>query len=85
MVETNLTLALLNFLLGGGISVVIGCRINALQPGLPVWQITPYALMLTGGLVSAFQPWMGHWPTGNQVFYSAAVFVYLVSTRPRPC
>lgn len=85
MVETKLAIALLNFCLGISISAVIGCRINALAPGLPFWRIAPYALMLTGGLVSAFQPWMGYWPTPHHVFYSAAVFIYLVSTRPITC
>ena len=85
MVEMKLAMAMLNLCLGISISAVIGCRINALPPGLPVWQIAPYALMLTGGLVSAFQPWMGHWPTPNQVFYSAVVFIYHVTQMPRHC
>lgn len=82
MVETKLAMALLNLIFGVGISVMIGCRINALPPGLATWRIAPHALMLTGGLVTAFQPWMGHWPAPNQVFYSAAVFIFLLSTRP---
>lgn len=83
MVETKLALALLNLCLSIGISVISFCRINDLPPGLPFRQIVPYALMLTGGLVSGLQPWMGYWPTPNQVFLCAAFFAYLISTRTR--
>lgn len=85
MVETKLAMALLNLCLGIGISAVFFYRINALPPGLPFWRTAPYALALSGGLAWGFQPWMGHWPTPNQVFYSAVVFIYLVTQRPRHC
>lgn len=85
MAEAKLVLALINLILGAGISVVAFCRLTECPTGLSVIKIAPYALMMSGGLASAFQPWMGHWPTPNQVFFSAAFFVYVLSTRPRTC
>lgn len=81
MAETNQVLALINFVLGIGISVMAFCRLASATPGSPITRVAPYALMLAGGLASACQPWMGYWPTPNNVFYSVAVFLYVYSTR----
>ena len=85
MAEAKLILAMCNLLLGVGISITAFCRLTACPPGLSPIKILPYALMLSGGLASALQPWMGYWPTPNQVFFSAAFFIYALSTRPRAC
>lgn len=85
MVETKLVLALANMFFGIGISVITFCRINALPQGFSVLRTVPYAMLLTGGLASALQPWMDYWPTPQQVFCSAAFFLYIFSTRPRTC
>lgn len=83
MAETKLILALINLILGVSISVLAFCRICELPDGTPMRKIVPYALMLSGGLASALQPWMGYWPTPNQVFFATAFFSYAYSTKRR--
>lgn len=81
MFDERMLLALLNLFVCSGIAVMSFCRLNAMPRGMTLVRIAPYALMLTGALVSASQPWLDQWPTRGQVFYSVAVFVYFFSMR----
>jgi len=85
MVESKLLLATVNALLGFSIAALAFRRLDTLSPGVPLRKITPLALVLCAGLVSACQPWMGHWPSPSQVFISIVVFVYVWSTQPPGC
>lgn len=81
MVEAKLLLAIVNLIVGLWAAAVCFCRLVHLKPGTPVLKVAPHALMLTGSLVMAFQPWLGHWPTEGHVFCMFAILVYLLHAR----
>lgn len=85
MAETKMLLAMINLVLSIGVSVMAFCRLNDMPEDAPLTRVVPCVTLLTVGLVSACQPWLGHWPTPGHVSFAFATFLYVLTTRPEIC